>query len=160
MQVTPFGRFADRLDYPLYVVTTATHEEHSGCLVGFATLCSINPPRFLACLSKKNHTFQVAQHATALVVHRLEAGQKELAGLFGGETGDAVDKFSRVRWHAVRGLPVLDDCPCWFIGSILGRIDLGDHVGLLLQPLDARSGEDAGQLMVHQARDIRAGHEA
>lgn len=160
MQDTAFGRFADSLDYPLYVVTTATADERSGCLVGFATLCSIDPPRFLACVSRKNHTFRVVQQATLLAVHRLEEDQKHLAGLFGGETGDEVDKFARVRWHGVRGVPVLDECPHWFIGSILARIDLGDHMGLLLQPLDVRSGEEAGQLMVHQARDIDAGHEA
>jgi flavin reductase (DIM6/NTAB) family NADH-FMN oxidoreductase RutF len=91
---SPFARFARSLDYPLYIVTTAVQAERSGCLIGFATQCSIRPPRFLACLSKKNHTFELAQRAAVLAVHRVDEGRKQLAGLFGGETGDEVDKFA------------------------------------------------------------------
>ena len=34
------------LDQPSYVVTAADGDERAGCLVGFATQCSIEPPRF------------------------------------------------------------------------------------------------------------------
>jgi flavin reductase (DIM6/NTAB) family NADH-FMN oxidoreductase RutF len=158
--ITPFEQFAANLDYPVYVVTTAVQEERSGCLIGFATQCSIRPPRFLACLSNKNHTWQLAQRATVLAVHRVERDRKPLAELFGGETGDRVDKFAQVRWHPVHGVPVLDDCASWFAGAILQRIDLGDHMGFLLEPLDAQPAEGASQLTVQQARDIQAGHQA
>ncbi len=160
MEATPFSRFATSLDYPLYVLTTAVQEERSSCLIGFATQCSIDPPRFLACLSKKNHTYPLAQRATVLAVHRIEENQKQLAELFGGETGDQVDKFAQVRWHPVDGVPVLDECACWFTGSVLQRIDLGDHMGFLLQPLDTQPGASARQLTFQQARDIEAGHKA
>ena len=39
------------LDYPMFIVTCADERERAGCLVGFATQCSIDPPRFLVCLS-------------------------------------------------------------------------------------------------------------
>lgn len=158
--VTPFAQFARNLDYPLYVVTTAVDGERSGCLIGFATQCSIRPPRFLACLSKKNHTYELALRAGALAVHRVEAGMKGLAELFGGETGDQVDKFAQVRWHEAHGVPVLDECPSWFAGSILERLDLGDHMGFLLQPLEAQPADATGQLTYQQAKDIEAGHKA
>src|SRR5690606_28471984 len=58
---TPFARLVATFDYPLYIVTTAVGQERSGCLIGFATQCSIHPPRFLACISKKNHTFGLVQ---------------------------------------------------------------------------------------------------
>src|SRR5512139_1340964 len=57
------------IDYPMYIVTAAAGGELAGCLVGFTTQCSIDPPRFLACLSDKNRTFRVAQRAGMLVVH-------------------------------------------------------------------------------------------
>ncbi len=60
-----FARLVATLDYPLYVVTTAVNNEPTGCLIGFATQCSIHPPRFLACISKKNHTFQLARDIKA-----------------------------------------------------------------------------------------------
>lgn len=31
------------LDYPMFVVTVAAGGERAGCLVGFATQCSIDP---------------------------------------------------------------------------------------------------------------------
>jgi flavin reductase (DIM6/NTAB) family NADH-FMN oxidoreductase RutF len=159
-EVTPFAQFARSLDYPLYVVTTAADGERSGCLIGFATQCSIRPPRFLACLSKKNHTYELALRASVLAVHRIEKDRKPLAELFGGETGDEVDKFAAVGWHETHGVPVLDDCPCWFAGNILERIDLGDHMGFMLDPIDAQPVAEKGQLTYQQARDIEAGHKA
>src|SRR5688500_11613792 len=49
---SPFARLSAKLDYPLYIVTTTANDdgERSGCLIGFATQCSIHPPRFLACI--------------------------------------------------------------------------------------------------------------
>lgn len=155
---SPFARFARALDYPLYVVTTSVHGERTGCLIGFATQCSIRPPRFLACLSKRNHTLQLAREADVLAVHAVDENAKAIAELFGGETGDVVDKFAGVRWREIDGVPVLDGCARWFAGKVLQQFDLGDHVGFLLQPLDAEGEVAAAQLTYQQARDIEPGH--
>jgi len=153
-----FARLVAALDYPLYVVTTTVQHEPTGCLIGFATQCSIHPPRFLACISRKNHTFQLAKRATVFAVHVMDEQNKNIAELFGGETGDEVDKFGQVRWHSVDGVPVLDGCARWFTGSVLEQIDLGDHVGHLLEPLHIEAGPVSGQLTYQQARDIEPGH--
>lgn len=153
-----FRRLSATLDYPVYVVTTMVDGRRSGCLIGFGTQCSVHPPRFLACLSKKNHTYPVAMRATRLAVHVVDQAQHPLAELFGGETGDEVDKFSRTRWHEVDGLPILDDCPRWFTGNVIGRVDLGDHMGHLLEPVRVAPGEPHWQLTYQQARDIHPGH--
>ena len=86
------------LDQPSYVVTAADGDERAGCLVGFATQCSIEPLRFAVWLSKLNHTYRVARSSSGLVVHLLREGDAELARHFGGETGDEVDKFSGLDW--------------------------------------------------------------
>ena len=155
---SPFERLAATLDYPLYVVTTAVDDELTGCLIGFATQCSIHPPRFLACLSKQNHTLQLARRAAVLAVHVIDEQNRDLAELFGGETGDEIDKFAQVRWHSAHGVPILDDCDRWFAGSVLEQHDLGDHVGFLLAPLDTEQHGRAEQLTFQQARDIEPGH--
>ena len=155
---SPFERLVATLDYPLYVVTTALQNRPAGCLIGFATQCSIHPPRFLACISKKNHTLQLAQRAACLAVHIIEEKDKNIAELFGGETGDEVDKFARVSWHLAHGVPILDTCQRWFAGSVLEQIDLGDHVGFLLEPIDTEQDGTSGQLTFQQARDIDPGH--
>lgn len=156
-----FHRLTGELNYPMMVVTTVAGNERSGCLVGFATQCSIHPPRFLMCLSVKNHTYRVARHAEALAVHFLPSTATELAKLFGGETDDQVDKFTRCRWHeGPRGLPILDESQRWFVGAILEQHVLGDHVGFLLDPV-AVTVEGSPDLYVFgQARGMAPGHRA
>jgi flavin reductase (DIM6/NTAB) family NADH-FMN oxidoreductase RutF len=158
----PFARIAARLDYPMFVVTAAADGERSGCLVGFTTQVSIHPPRFLAGLSKKNYTYGVATRAPRLAVHVLDEQARAVAELFGGETGDEVDKFDRCRWHpGPDDVPVLDDVVAWFSGPVLDRIDLGDHVGFLLAPDAGECADQWGRpLTFRDVRGMDPGHEA
>jgi flavin reductase (DIM6/NTAB) family NADH-FMN oxidoreductase RutF len=156
-----FSELAGSLDYPMLVVTTAASDQRAGCLVGFSTQCSIDPARFLVCLSDKNHTFRVAEWATALAVHVLAADAIDLARLFGTQTGDQVDKFARCRWHeGPRGLPLLDDCDRWFAGEIIERWVLGDHAGYVLEPFAAHDRGPASLLAFSQVKDLEPGHKA
>jgi flavin reductase (DIM6/NTAB) family NADH-FMN oxidoreductase RutF len=157
-----FDKLVDLLDYPMFVVTTRRGDESAGCLVGFASQVSIHPARFLAGLSKRNHTYRVAEGASHLAVHLIERRHCELARLFGGETGDEVDKFARCAWHSgPHGLPILDDAAGWFAGAVLSRYDLGDHVGFLLEPLTGDAPEGFEQLVTFSdVRDLDPGHEA
>jgi flavin reductase (DIM6/NTAB) family NADH-FMN oxidoreductase RutF len=146
----------------MLVVTAAAGGERAGCLVGFATQCSISPPRFAVWISRRNHTLDVARKAGVLAVHFLAADDLDLAALFGGETGDEVDKFARCRWReGPGGVPVLERCGRWFAGAVLDQIPTEDHVGFLLAPLEVRA-EAAwpGQLGFQSARSMAPGHEA
>jgi flavin reductase (DIM6/NTAB) family NADH-FMN oxidoreductase RutF len=141
----------------MFVVTAAADGERSGCLVGFASQCSIHPPRFAVWISDKNHTHGVARRATHLGVHVVH---DELAALFGGETGDEVDKFSRCAWHEghAGGVPILKDASAWFVGRILEQLDTGDHLGFLLEPVDAAGSAQAG-VTFQQVKDLDPGHD-
>ncbi len=155
-----FDDLMGRLDHPMYVVTTTDGTRTAGCLVGFATQCSIDPPRFLACISVKNHTHSVVSAASAVAVHLLRRDQHGLAALFGSETGDEVDKLARVPWTpGLDGVPVLDGVAASFDARVLDRYDLGDHTGLLLEPVTTDdSGADV--LAFDDVRDLEPGHEA
>jgi flavin reductase (DIM6/NTAB) family NADH-FMN oxidoreductase RutF len=154
-----FQAIATSLDYPIYIVTTAGGGRRAGCLVGFATQSSIHPPKFVVGISRRNHTFNVACEATALAVHCPSRDQHGLAELFGGETGDDVDKFARCRWReGPEGLPILEDCETWFVGRIAERVDIGDHVGFLLEVVAAHHGRSGPQLSFQDVRDVEAGH--
>jgi len=91
-----FQKLVAQLDYPMFIATVAAGGERGGCLIGFATQASIHPPRFLAGISEKNHTFRVARGANSMGIHLVPEGATDLAELFGGETGDDLDKFERV----------------------------------------------------------------
>ena len=58
----------------------------------------------------------------------------------------------------MHGVPVLDACERWFAGTVLDRIDLGDHLGILLSPVDVEPRSATDQLTYQQARDIEPGH--
>jgi flavin reductase (DIM6/NTAB) family NADH-FMN oxidoreductase RutF len=155
-----FTSLMAELDYPMFIVTTVADDgERSGCLIGFATQISIKPPRFLAGLSEKNHTFRVAGRAEHVGVHFVPSDGEELAELFGSETGDRIDKFARCAWHAgPGGVPILDDLPNWFVGRIVERVDGGDHHALILEPIAAERQAEEEELTFHRAKRIEPGH--
>ncbi len=155
-----FLRLAGSLDYPVFIVTAADGERREGCIIGFASQTSFRPARFLACLSRANRTFRLAQDAEALAVHLVPRHAEDLVELFGGETGDDIDKFARCEWTAgPRGLPVLARCRSWFAGTIVARHDLGDHMGFLLEPFVAH--HEAGEVVYFQrVKDVDPGHPA
>jgi len=155
-----FNELVSVIDYPMFVVTAASGDERSGCLAGFAAQCSINPPRFMVWLSKNNHTFRTASRAAALGIHFLSSDQRSLAELFGTETGDQTDKFGRCRWRAVHGTPVLTDCSRWFVGRVIERLDTGDHVAFMIEPLDGGASPWSGQLGFQSLHDLTPGHPA
>ena len=149
------------LDYPMAIVTTVGGGERSGCLLGFSTQCSIHPPRYAVWISKKNHTYGVAMQADTLVVHFPSSDQRELADLFGGETGDEIDKFEQCRWEpGPAGIPLLSDCRRWLAGRVLERVDSGDHMGFLLEVFDGVCGDPwPGQLSFQAVKEIDPGHD-
>jgi flavin reductase (DIM6/NTAB) family NADH-FMN oxidoreductase RutF len=153
--------FLDGLDTPMFIVT-AVHRDtaaRAGCLVGFASQCSIHPYRFVVWLSQNNHTYRVAQHATILAVHGLGAKQRHLAELFGTETGDEVDKFERCDWHeGPYGVPIVAGMPNWFVGRIVERLVAGDHDALILEPVGGERQAEEQEFTFHRAKRIEPGH--
>jgi flavin reductase (DIM6/NTAB) family NADH-FMN oxidoreductase RutF len=158
--VSAFHDLVASIDYPMFIVTAAAGARRGGCLVGFVTQSSIQPPRLLVCISKANATFDVASQAEMLAVHFLDQDDRGLARLFGEETGDEVDKFSRCQWEpGPGGVPVLPQCKGWVAGTIRQRLDCGDHVAHLLEPVDgAMARGDGVALTFQQLRDLKPGH--
>jgi flavin reductase (DIM6/NTAB) family NADH-FMN oxidoreductase RutF len=144
---------------PVYIVTAASGGRRAGCLVGFATQASMDPERFMVCISRANATYPVAMAAARLAVHAVTEGERGLAELFGGETGDDVDKFARCSWEpADDGTPILSGPPTWFLGRVLERIDLGDHVGCVVEPERWHGGGPIAQLTERDLAEIEPGH--
>jgi flavin reductase (DIM6/NTAB) family NADH-FMN oxidoreductase RutF len=157
-----FERLVGLLDYPMFVVTAQVDERRAGCLVGFASQTSIRPSRFLVGLSKRNYTFGVARDANYLAVHVLSRDHVELAKLFGGQSGDTVDKFALCGWRVgPHRVPILNDAAAWFAGKILARFDAGDHVAHLVEPVAGESPDSLSQLVtLSDVADVEPGHDA
>ncbi len=155
-----FEALAARLDYPMFIVTAAAGDERAGCLVGFATQCAIDPPRWAVFISDKNRTYRVAREATHLGVHVVPEDGEDLARLFGEQTGDDIDKFSRCAWGpGLEGVPMLSDCGDRFVARIVDRFDAGDHGGFVVEPIEVHSG-GRGFFPFSRAASFDPGHEA
>jgi flavin reductase (DIM6/NTAB) family NADH-FMN oxidoreductase RutF len=157
-----FGALMSALDPPLAVVTTAAAGERAGCLVSFHTQSSMSPQRYCVFLSKANHTYGVALRASHLAIHFLAAGDVPLADLFGGQTGDTVDKFAGLPvTDGPGGVPLLAQCPRWLAARRIALLDDGgDHVTVLTEPVAVQLSGPFIPLRVAEAGHIRPGHDA
>ena len=158
-----FTDLADRFDPPLLIVTTAAQGTRAGCVVGFHSQASIDPVRYAVWISKANFTYRVALLASHLAVHRLDSRHHELARLFGGSTGDEIDKFAAVAHDdGPFGVPILADCDDRFL---LERVSMsddgGDHVCFVGIPVDVDVGQQQlAALRVSDLHDISPGHDS
>jgi flavin reductase (DIM6/NTAB) family NADH-FMN oxidoreductase RutF len=114
----------------------------------------------LVCLSRLNHTFALAERSDLLAVHFLDESNSRLGALFGEQTGDTTDKFAACAWRQHRGLPLLTDVHAWLIGRVLRRVELGDHTGHLLEPIEATAHGTLRQLAFQQVKSMKPGHPA
>ena len=148
------------LDGPMVVVTARAGADEAGCLVGFHTQASIDPPRYIVCLSKKNHTYRTARDAAHLGVHFLRDDQLAVAERFGEQCGALTDKFAGIAHHdGPHGVPVIDDCAHWFVGAVLGTLPINDHVAFALEPVASGGDEKRGGLLGFQAaKHLNAAH--
>lgn len=161
-----FSRLVAAMDSAMVVVTTAAGGERDGCLVGFHSQCSIHPPRYVIWLSKANRTYELATRASHLAVHLLDSDDHPLAELFGGTTGDRLDKLAGCEWTNGPGdVPLLAAADGHFVGRISEVVEPdGDHVGFVVEPIMASDGSggdpDDGPLRLSEADDIEPGHPA
>jgi flavin reductase (DIM6/NTAB) family NADH-FMN oxidoreductase RutF len=158
-----FERLVAAMDGAMVAVTAAAGDEADGCLVGFHSQCSIDPPRYAVWLSRANRTHELARSATHLAVHLLPAGQRGLATLLGGTTGDDLDKLAAVRWEpGPGGAPLLEPLRSRFVGEIVARPtggEEGDHDLFVLAVVSAE-GPPASPMRLSDVRDIEPGHDA
>lgn len=162
MDGTAFDDLVASLDGAMVVVTASADGEADGCLVGFHSQCSIEPRRYGVWLSVANRTFELAQRATHLAVHLLGADQHDVAELFGGQTGDEVDKLARCGTEeGAGGTALLRDCPTRFVGEIVERLESsGDHHLFVLQVVEASAPARVTPLRLSAVTGVRPGHAA
>ena len=155
------------------VIVTARDRDgnRAGCLVGFASQCGVEPPRYAVWLSVRNHTFEVASGSDHLAVHVLAKDRRPLAELFGSLTEHDQDKFGRCEWDdGPFGLPILRQAAGWFAGPARrvsasgepapnGSVS-GDHELLVISPQVAHGRLEAQPLSFQDVKDLNTGNPA
>ena len=155
-----FDALVARLDPAMVVVTAIAGGDRAGCLVGFHGQTSIEPRRYGLWISDANATAHVVATATHVAVHALTETDGALARLFGEETGDEVDKFTRCRHQAgPHGLPLLTDLPHRFVGEITHRLHgAGDHLLVVVAPSLVGPAPATAPLRLSAVIDLDPGH--
>jgi flavin reductase (DIM6/NTAB) family NADH-FMN oxidoreductase RutF len=156
-----FARWVQTADGAMIGVTVSDGQQRDGCLVGFHSQCSIDPPRYAVWLSKRNRTYRLARRATLLGVHLLADDQRPLAESLGSVTADEdPGKLDGVRTRRhPSGAVLLAECPAWFVGEIVAHLSGGDHRGFVLEPIAAGRGV-VQPLRLCDVIDISGGHHA
>jgi flavin reductase (DIM6/NTAB) family NADH-FMN oxidoreductase RutF len=162
MSSDAFDALAAATDPAMLVVTTADGDERGGCLVGFHSQSSIDPPRYAIWLSKANHTYRLALHTTHLALHFLGEEHRGLAEHFGTLTGDDTDKFAGLRVAAgPHGVPLLTDVPGRLVVRRLALLDEGgDHICVTTEPVRTDGRPPGTPLRLSACADLDPGHEA
>ena len=125
------------LEYPMFIATARAGEERLGCLVGFTTQASIDPPRFIVCLSHNNRTYRHGRDAPVLGVHAVPPTPPTSRSSSAARPATN-GQVRPLHWHdGPEGVPILDRCENWFVGRVLERWDAGDHDAFLLEPVAA-----------------------
>ena len=159
-----FDRFVSAGHSPAYVVAVPGVDGAGpdACLVGFATQCSIDPPRFAICLSKVNRTTRMLGRSAGIVaVHRLRLGDDAAARWFGGISGDDTDPFGRWSWSCgIEDVPLIEALPDRLVGREVSRHDVGDHLLVVVEPLEVHGDGEGEPFTVTDASDISPGHDA
>jgi flavin reductase (DIM6/NTAB) family NADH-FMN oxidoreductase RutF len=153
-----YERVIEPADPVAVIVTCASGGDKAGCLVTFNSPCSIDPPRYAVWLAHRNHTYRVALDADELIVHFLTRDDLPLAEHFGSVTGMRDDKFTRVPWRDLGGLPLLSTGGGWLRGRVRSRVPGreetgGDHTCFVLEPTGAEAA--SGNVAPLRGRDVR-----
>ncbi|SHY96993.1 putative oxidoreductase [Mycobacteroides abscessus subsp. abscessus] len=95
-------------------------------------------------------------------MHIIPRAEDELVHLFGELTGDSIDKFAQCAWRdGPHGVPILERSAAWFVGEILARVTLGDHIGHVLLPVAVSRSRELGRYVsFSDVRGLTPGHEA
>jgi flavin reductase (DIM6/NTAB) family NADH-FMN oxidoreductase RutF len=92
----------------------------------------------------------------------LSVDDRDLAELFGEETGDDVDKFAACAWTTgPEGVPLIDRLPNRFVGAIVDREESGgDHQLFVIELDEVQHARPVRQLGFQAVRGFDAGHPA
>ena len=145
----------------MFIVTANAGGEPLGCLVGFTTQASIDPPRFIACLSHRNRTYRLGKDARALGVHAVPADAERPRRSSSAARPPTRRTSSRAR-RGTKGPRASRSSSAARTGSSAASwraTDAGDHDAFLLEPIAGSSTEE-DEFTFHRAKRIDPGHEA
>ncbi|MGX8909575.1 flavin reductase family protein [Streptomyces netropsis] len=108
------------------VLTAATPSGPAGVTITSFTSVSAEPALVSFALAETSSTWARIKDCRRFGIQLLGAAQRDVAERFAAA---GVDRFAPpTRWHTgPHGVPLLDDCAAWLVGTRHRQLKLGDH---------------------------------
>ena len=131
-------------------VTVLTVPGPAGFTATSFTSVSLEPALVSFYLSSTASTAAAVRAAGIFAVHVLSEQQAALAHRF---ATSGTDRFAGTRWSpGPEGVPLLDDVPAWLTARPVLRQQVGDHLLVVGEVLDAGGAGDSAPLLHHGGR--------
>ena len=119
------------------VVTSKRETDINGLSVAWMTQVSYSPPLVMVCVGKEKYTHELIDDSGGFAINILSERQKDVAKLFGLQSGRTSNKFNDVEYELKKsGAPILKDCLAYIDCTVHKSIDVGDttlFVGEILE---------------------------
>jgi len=135
-----------RVSYGLYIVTSTNGSRRNGYVANTVFQVTSKPARFAIACNKENFTCGLITQSQVFAVSVLSQDAKpELIGLWGYQSGRAVDKVATVRHRTGQtGAPILlEDSLAWFECRVVQTVDVGTHLLFVGEVMDGGVLDDS-----------------
>ncbi len=142
-------RALHKLSYGVYIVTSVYEGEKAGYVANTVFQVSSDPPVLAISCHKNNATLRSILGSGIFAVTVLEKETAAaLIGEFGYFSGTESDKFSKVRHlDKTTGAPVImDSCTAWLDCRVVATLDVGTHLLITGEVVDAAVVSEAEPL--------------
>lgn len=130
-----------KLTYGLYIISTASQGQYSGCVVNTLVQVTASPIQVSVAINKDNYTEQMIEKAGVFsaAVLTQDAGM-DLIGEFGFKSSRETDKFASFAYEKeANGIPyVTEHVAAQLSCRVVNKMDVGSHVLFIAEVTDAQ----------------------
>jgi flavin reductase (DIM6/NTAB) family NADH-FMN oxidoreductase RutF len=143
----------ERIVNGVAVVTSKRKNDINGLSVAWMTQVSYSPPLVMACVGKEKYTHELIDDSGVFAINILSERQRDVAKLFGLQSGRASNKFSEVGYDFKKsGAPILKDCLAYVDCTVHKSIDVGDTTLFVGEILEA-SVNNKEKPLIYNSKD-------
>ncbi len=119
------------MSYGMYIIG-ACDEKMVGCVANTVVQITNDPITFIVSLNKNNVTTKTILKTKKFSISILdEETNPEVIGTFGYHTSSEVDKYEKVHYQEVDGLPVLEDSCGYITCEVINTLETTTHLVIL-----------------------------
>lgn len=116
------------LSYGVYVVSTMDEGRPTGCIANSAMQITSSPATLAVSINHENYTNGCIGRKGMFSISILsEKSDPGLIGTFGFQSGKDVDKYEKVAYEMVEGIPVVKDGCGYLICKVVDRMETATH---------------------------------